>query len=42
MILDLLIALGSVAAFFAGGWLFLSRSLLSGHEERDVGVQVCV
>ncbi len=38
--LDALIALASVAVFFAGGWLFLSRNLFQNYEEKDWQVQV--
>jgi hypothetical protein len=38
--LDLLIALGPVAAFFAGGWLFLNYNLFRNYEDQDVPIQV--
>jgi hypothetical protein len=38
--LDLLIALGPPAAFFAGGWLFLNYNLFRNYEDQDVPIQV--
>ncbi len=40
VLLDLLLVLVSVGAFFAGGWLFLSYNLFDDHSEKDVAVQV--
>ena len=37
---DLLIAWGSVAVFFAGGWLFLNYNLFRNYEDQDVPIQV--
>lgn len=39
-LLDAAIGVGSLAAFFVGGWLFLNSSLLKGNEDAELSVQV--
>lgn len=38
--LDVLIAAGSVGAFFAGGWFFLNYNLFRNYEDQDIPIQV--
>jgi hypothetical protein len=39
---DVLIAVGSVGAFFAGGWFFLNYNLFRNYEDQDVPIQVTI
>jgi hypothetical protein len=41
MLLDWCIALGCLAACFAGGWAFVSSRLLQNYDDKETGVQVC-
>lgn len=40
MLLDWCIALGCLAACFAGGWAFVSARLLQNFDDKETGVQV--
>lgn len=41
MLFDWCIALGCLAACFAGGWAFVSSRLLQNFDDKETGVQVC-
>lgn len=40
MILDVVIAAGSLGAFFVGGWAFLWAALFKDYDEKDGLIQV--